>query len=612
MRRRFRSLCLLSCVLSAIVGSFVHNRPALGDDAGRESSTHLAFRDVRVFDGSRVLTGATVIVRDGKIAAVGADVAIPAGAAVIEGAGHTLLPGLIDSHTHVIEPTALKQALVFGVTTEVDMFSWHRMIAQVKKLQAAGGNPDMADVFSACTLVTAPGGHGTEYGLDIPTIGGPEEAQAFVDDRIAEGSDFIKIIYGGRPSINRATLKAVVDAAHKRGKMAVAHIGTFRGAREAIEAGVDGLAHLFVDRAPEPGFGRFVAEHKAFVIPTLTVLESCACGSPGGASLVQDSRLAPYLTPTDIKSLKLAFPPQRSLSPAQEAVRRLKAAGVPILAGTDAPNPGTAHGASIHRELELLVQAGLTPTEALASATSVPAKAFGLDDRGRIAPGLRADLLLVKGDPTTDIKAARDIAGIWKCGVRLDRAAYRTSIEEQTGSARAKEQAPISSDNESGLVSDFEDGKASAKFGFGWQVSTDAMTGGKSTARFKVVTGGAGDSKHSLSITGKIVEGIEYAWAGAMFIPGRFPMMPADMSSHKRLTFWAKGDGKTYHAMLFAQSRGWNASIRTFTAGPKWKEFGFPLSEFDGMDGHDLTGVFFGGGAASGEFAFQIDDVRFE
>ena len=86
-------------------------------------------------------------------------------------------------------------------------------------------------------------------------------------------------------------------------------------------------------------------------------------------------------------------------------MRQLKAANVLILAVTDAPNPGTMHGASIHRELELLVQAGLTPLEALASATSVPAAIFGLADRGRIAPALRADLLLVQGDPTADIQA---------------------------------------------------------------------------------------------------------------------------------------------------------------------------------------------------------------
>ena len=106
---------------------------------------------------------------------------------------------------------------------------------------------------------------------------------------------------------------------------------------------------------------------------------------------------------------------------AHAAVGALRRAGVPILAGTDAPAPSLAHGLSLHHELELLVLSGLTPLEALASATSAPARAFGFHDRGRIAEGLRADLLLVNGDPTIDIRATRDIVGVWKIGVQYSR-----------------------------------------------------------------------------------------------------------------------------------------------------------------------------------------------
>ncbi|HEX9413179.1 MAG TPA: amidohydrolase family protein [Ktedonobacterales bacterium] len=109
----------------------------------------------------------------------------------------------------------------------------------------------------------------------------------------------------------------------------------------------------------------------------------------------------------------------------EAALRQLTAAGVPILAGTDASMPGTTHGASLHREMELLAQAGLTPLEALAAATSVPARAFGLDDRGRVAPGLRADLVLVEGDPSQDFLATRHIRGVWKRGSAVDRYSSR-------------------------------------------------------------------------------------------------------------------------------------------------------------------------------------------
>src|SRR5262249_60162703 len=115
---------------------------------------------------------------------------------------------------------------------------------------------------------------------------------------------------------------------------------------------------------------------------------------------------APYPTSAEARALRSALPGEMTSAEAllipRDTVKALKAAGVRILAGTDCGNPGTAHGASIHRELALLVAAGLTPAEALAAATAVAAGAFALADRGRIAPGLRADLVLVDGDPTVD------------------------------------------------------------------------------------------------------------------------------------------------------------------------------------------------------------------
>jgi imidazolonepropionase-like amidohydrolase len=109
------------------------------------------------------------------------------------------------------------------------------------------------------------------------------------------------------------------------------------------------------------------------------------------------------------------------LAVALENLRRLHTAGVAVLAGTDAPVPGTAHGVSMHGEMALLVRAGFTPVEALAAATSVPADVFGLGDRGRVKPGYRGDLLLVEGDPTKDVADTLRIDRIWKNGYVVDR-----------------------------------------------------------------------------------------------------------------------------------------------------------------------------------------------
>jgi imidazolonepropionase-like amidohydrolase len=586
--------------------------------SARQSGRGVVIKNVRIFDGSTVIPTGAVIIEGGKIKSVGETVAPPDGAEIIDGTGHTLLPGLIDSHTHAYG-AALKQAVMFGVTSELDMFSDHRAAAQMRKEQSEGKAADRADLFSAGTLVTAPGGHGTEYALKIPTITAPGEAQAFVDARINEGSDYIKIVYDdGKlyglnfPTVSKETMAAVVASAHRRGKLAVVHIATLEGARDAIEAGVDGLVHIFSDRAPDPEFPRMVAARRAFVVPTLTVIESVT-GVAGGATLATDSSLANALSPTDSTDLKKTFPARpgakASFAAAEEAVRKLKAARVPILAGTDAPNPGTLHGASIHRELELLVKAGLTPVEALAAATSAPAAQFRLSDRGRIEPGRRADLLLVKGDPTTDIKATRDIARIWKVGVEVDRRAYVASIEKMKAEAEGLRKQPAPAGSESGLVSDFEEEKVSAKFGSGWSVSTDAVAGGKSNAEMKVAPEGAQGSRGSLLITGEISPDLPYAWAGAMFSPGATVMAPANLSSKKEISFWAKGDGKECRLMLFARSLGFQPAIKSFVAGAEWKRFTFRISEFGGMDGSDLMGILFAGGPAPGRYILQIDDV---
>jgi imidazolonepropionase-like amidohydrolase len=389
-------------------------------------------KSVRLFDGEHVVNGTSVLVSHGMISQVGPDLRPAKGVRVVDGSGQTLLPGLIDAHVHIKSRQDLVQSLVFGVTTDLDMFMNPDSARARRAEQEDNKAVDRADLFSAGYLATAPGGHGTEYGMTIPTVSGPAEAQAWVDARIAEGSDYIKIIYerggdlgqGGRPSIDRATLVALIDAAHARGKLAIVHIHSQPQALEAIESGADGLAHLFSHGGDSvaPEFAPLVAAHHAFVIPTFSVLASVCNLSPGQA-LLNDMRLSPFMSQAYLPQLQKNInhgQPAHCMF-AMTAIPPLAAAHVPILAGTDAGNPGTTPGASLHGELQYLVQAGLTPIQALIAATSAPAKAFHLEDRGRIAPGLRADLLLVRGDPTTDITATREIVTVWKGGVAAER-----------------------------------------------------------------------------------------------------------------------------------------------------------------------------------------------
>ncbi|SEG85202.1 Imidazolonepropionase [Nonomuraea solani] len=388
----------------------------------------LLFENVRVFTGHTLLRSANVTIDDGVIVSVSED-ATPEAAEVIDGRGRTLLPGLIDAHAHVF-PGDLEQAALFGVTTVLDLMSDPVQAATLRT-----PSPYRADLRTAGTAATVPGGYGwylVDMGLypPFPTLTGPDDADAFAASRFAEGSDYLKIMLDDgtttgipTPSMADETAAALVAAARDRGRLAIAHTLTAAAARQALRAGVDVLGHVFVDR-PDPSLAHELGD--TAVIPTLTVLTALFGSSHAGGRLAGDPRVAPYLSESSRALLTMgSFPlpdgARHDLAVATRTVAELRDAGVTLLAGSDASNPGTAHGATLHHELTLLVAAGLTPSEALTAATAAPAARFALTDRGRIAPGLRADLLLVDGDPTANIDATLDIAGVWLAGHRLPR-----------------------------------------------------------------------------------------------------------------------------------------------------------------------------------------------
>jgi imidazolonepropionase-like amidohydrolase len=342
---------------------------------------------------------------------------------------------MIDAHVHLTDSVEadLRQAIQLGVTTVIDMFSGSTRFERIKSARAADAL-GLADVRTAGVGATVPGGHPSQMGgPPFPTIADSSEAAAFVDARVAEGSDFLKIIYddlvsiGMRvPMMDRRTLAGLVAAAHRRGKLAVVHVLSEAEARDAIAAGADGLAHLFTGGVVSADFGDFVAAHRVFVIPTLSP-SYAVCGKPIGPSIAADTLLAPFIRP--MWRSQMANPTKFRGGPfsctgTDEAVRQLARRKVPILAGTDAPGVGQTYGASIHGELQLLVGVGLTPIQALTAATAAAARAFRLTDRGRIREGLRADLVMIDGDPTINILDTRRIAVVWKRGAVVERVKF--------------------------------------------------------------------------------------------------------------------------------------------------------------------------------------------
>ena len=393
--------------------------------------------NARVFDGERVFGRRTVTISGAIVLAVGDEP--PAGATIIDASGGTLLPGLIDSHVHT-DLDGLRDALRFGVTTELEMQGhW-----TAKQRRNIAERDDVADLRSSGMGVTPPGGHPSQYlksstnllirwFFRFPFVSNPAEAVRFVGKQIASGADYVKVFIEegttvGSPGlrvIDDETLFAAVNEAHRLGKMAIAHVTSFEGGVRAIAAGADGLAHLFFDRQPSPELIATIASSGSFVTPTLVTLSS-AFGNSASA-LASDQRVRSKLSKKWLESLSRSANvyPQGRLEDAFGSVIALHKAGVDILAGSDVSEPlpflgGLAHGASLHHELQLLVAAGLTPFEALKSATSMPARRFGLTDRGRIVPGARADLLLVQGDPTTTITDTLNVQSVWRRGSMLN------------------------------------------------------------------------------------------------------------------------------------------------------------------------------------------------
>ncbi|WAS96465.1 amidohydrolase family protein [Nannocystis punicea] len=580
----------------------------------------LVIRDVRLFDGEAVVARTSVAVQGDRVVAVGPDLVVAAGATVVEGAGRTLLPGLIDAHTHVQSPDQLRQALVFGVTTELDMFTLPAVSGPLRKAVAGAGGRLLADFRSAGILATAPGGHGTEYGFAIPTLTGPDQAPAFVAARLAEGSDYLKIVLDDGsgfgltlPTLAVDTVRALVEAAHARGLTTVVHVSSQREAIAALEAGADGLAHVFADGPASDAFVALARDKQVFVADTLAVLFGL-CEPGHGKAIADDPELKPFLGPADARALSATWPialPAGACEHVLASVGALHRAGVPLLASTDAPNPGTVHGASLHDELALLVRAGLPATAALAAATSVPADRFKLSDRGRVAAGKRADLLLVRGDPTTDITATRAIESVWKAGHRLDRDGYRRALAEEYAALEAQRAAPPPPGSEAGKIAAFEAGKIAAEFGAGWEPATDALIGGTSTVELGLAKKGARKSKGALRLAGDVAASERAKWAGAMFFPGAAPMQPANLGKFSKLVFAARGDGTTaLTVMAFAAQLGIMPVRKEIAVGREWAEYTVAFAEL-GLEPYDLLGLFFGA-TRTGPFALELDDVRLE
>jgi imidazolonepropionase-like amidohydrolase len=404
---------------------------ALASPAAAQTNGAILLKPAQVFDGvnPQAHPGWSVLIEGDKIAAAGPNIAVPAGAKVIDLPGTTLMPGMIEGHSHLFlhpynetlwddqvlhEPLALRTAravvhaektLDAGFTTERDLGTEGAGYADVGLKQAINQGivpgPRLLVATKANVARGAYGPKGFEPGVKIPQgaeeISGADEMTKAARDQIAAGADVIKMYadyrYGpgepSRPTMTEAELAAGVAVAHDAGRLAAAHATTAEGMRRAIVAGVDTIEHGY---GGTPQVFKMMADRGIALCPTLGASEAYARyfqhwnGQEPAPESVQENR----------RSFQMAMK-----------------AGVPICMGGDV---GVFSHGKNWLEMEAMQRAGMSASEVLISATSRNARIFHLADRGSIKPGLLADLVVVDGDPTKDVSAVEHVRLVMKGG----------------------------------------------------------------------------------------------------------------------------------------------------------------------------------------------------
>ncbi len=569
--------------------------------------TATLIRGATVFDGSeRPPFDADVLVVAGKIASVGPALPVPAGATVIDARGKALLPGLFDVHTHwtpngspATFPEIANAYLAAGVTTVNDFHEAPESYAPRRAWLEALATPDVR--FAA--RISTPLGHGADWADQATTrwVNSPASARAAVDGVAAYKPDFIKAFTDGwryanaadNTSMGEDTLAALVQAAHARGLEVLTHTVTVERGKQAARAGVDVIAHSLLDRPVDQELIDLMREHGTRYAPTLAVYEPVKMGSKRPAD------------PTD----KAVAQRARNFDNALANVRALHEAGIPVVLGTDAGMPGTPHGAATLHELELLVRAGLSPADALRAGTSASAAALGLDDRGTIAAGKRADLLLVPGRPWETIGdihrvervfiAGRQVAGP---GTRLPPANAQTALPAQRIGP---------------LVDDFE--QASGRTALDTLRTDEADGGNDRTVQVTEVVARE-DRGHALSMQAWLSHQ-DWARAGVLFPLSLGAVAPVDLRGYRGLRFEIRGRGTLQVEYRGLSDARW---ARDIEAGPRWTTVEVPFSQLQGLppyrregpapawSGNDVLQVgFVARGEPGSKVWFELDNVRF-
>jgi 3-mercaptopyruvate sulfurtransferase SseA/imidazolonepropionase-like amidohydrolase len=399
-----------------------------------------AFVGAKVWDGrANAPLDATVVVKDGRVAAVGpaASTPVPSGAERVDVAGRTIVPGFINAHGHVGDTRGLKAAPEFY--TEGNLRSQLSLYAQygITTVASLGGDGPAGFALRDASR-TAP------QGLARLLVAGPviaattaDEARAEVDRVAAMKPDLIKIRVddnlGTATKMPREAALAVIDQAHKHGLRVAAHIFYLDDAKALLRGGVDMIAHSVRDQPVDDELIGLLKERKICVCPTL-MREVSTFVYGETPDFFSDPFFLRSADPKVVEELRdpkrqeamrtsrAAREYQKALDVAAANLKRLVDAGVRIASGTDTGPPARFQGYFEHRELELMVaKAGLTPLQALRAATSDAAACLQTPGLGTLEAGAPADFLVLEKNPFDDIRNTRSLEAVWIAGQRVPR-----------------------------------------------------------------------------------------------------------------------------------------------------------------------------------------------
>jgi len=394
--------------------------PPASDDGPRPvQQDTFALVGGRLIDGTggAPIEDSIVTVRHGRIAAAGsrATLTIPPGMATVDVSGKSILPGLWDMHAHVGQPEWGPAYLAEGVTTIRDMGGYMGILLALR--EAWGQRARMRGIGPRLLTAGLIDGPGPDAFGDVTAATPDEGREAVVRYRAASFNE-IKLYN----LLDRPTTQAIINAAHAQGMKVTGHIPNGLSLRDVVDMGIDQVAHLVVRDAPgTPAFDATVAmlkQHATVLDPTLSWNELLGRSASTPIESFQPgiARVPPQLRRLLEGANGGNVTPEQSrarLDRQLAIVKALHDAGIPFVAGTDKGVPG----ASVQREIELYVEAGLSPMDAIRAATAIPARVMDLDhDTGTIAPGFRADLIVVDGNPLERISDLRKVTMVSTAG----------------------------------------------------------------------------------------------------------------------------------------------------------------------------------------------------